>query len=51
MTAAQILLLLTYITNEIQLASLRSSGMPWQAQLDIRNGLIEQLEESCKAHK
>lgn len=48
MTAAQLLLLLTYISNEIQLATLRSSGMPWQAQLDIRNGLIEQLEETTK---
>lgn len=43
MTENQLSLLFVYIANEIQLQSLRGSGMTWQRQQEIRNDLKTKL--------
>ena len=46
MNSKQLELLLTYISNEIQLQAVRSTGMAWQQQLDVRNKLKQELANS-----
>ena len=46
MNSKQLELLLTYISNEIQLQALRGTGMSWQVQSDNRENLTNELRKS-----
>lgn len=46
MNSKQLELLITYISNEIQIQALRGSGMTWQVQSDVRENITQELRKS-----
>ena len=51
MTQDQLSMLFEYIHNEISLQAVRASGLPWQAQLDMRTELKTKLYASIVVEK